>query len=448
MNLVINSQFRPFTYDELAKPLVAYKQEYDKVEQDYSDLVTQTEMWADIANRENSPEAYAMYQKYSNALNSVVDDFSRGMNATNRGQLLNMKRRYAREITPIAQASEAMKAANEYRAKMGPDAIFQVGEYNSIDQFLHGKTANNNWQSREALTKRTAAMTEAAMAEALKDPEFKKAMGDQFWQITQHTGGSYSDMLEAMKLGMADNPLAQNRFSEIRQRVLKDAGIENYDVLGQRAIMDAVDTGLYAGLDKPVRSFQANADHITEYQKKQLAHANSQLALSAASNGMKLVNGKWVYDANNDPAVKKAEAVAKARADSKGGGGSGGGTERAGRLKEPIKVMGHKVGNNGSVRDAEKKDSDEWYGMNAGKASVVKKEDIEGTLVDYNSLPPYLQAYVDTAIGDDDINGYTYYLGEESRGMLRANDEVVYIYPKTNVINQSGDLDLNMGINQ
>ena len=191
MNLVINSQFRPFTYDEMVKPLVQYKEVYDKVEQDYSDLATQTEMWKDIVNQTNSPEAYAMYKGYSDQLNSIVDDFSKGMTLSNRKALLGMKRDYARNITPIARASEAMKEANDLRAKAGPDAIFEVGEYNSLDQFLHGKTANNRYQSREALTKKTAAMTEAAMAEALQDPEFKKAMGDQFWMITQHTGGSY-----------------------------------------------------------------------------------------------------------------------------------------------------------------------------------------------------------------------------------------------------------------
>ena len=226
------------------------------------------------------------------------------MTAKNRRALLGLKRRYAQDIAPIARASEAMNAANELRVKAGPDAIFEVGEYNSLDQFLHGKTANNKFQSREALTKKTAAMTEAAMAEALKDPEFKKAMGDQFWMITQHTGGSYEDLMEAMKVGMMDNPIAQNRFSQIRQEVAKNAGIQNYDAAGQQAIMDAIDTGLYAGLDKPVRNFQANADHITPAQRHSMAMQDAQLALSAASSGMEWDKNqkKWVYD----PAVRRA----------------------------------------------------------------------------------------------------------------------------------------------
>ena len=88
-----------------------------------------------------------MYSKYANDLNNIVDDFSRGMTLQNRSQLMSMKRRYASEILPIARASEAMKEANDLRVKSGPDAIFEVGRYDSIDDFLHGKTANNKYES-------------------------------------------------------------------------------------------------------------------------------------------------------------------------------------------------------------------------------------------------------------------------------------------------------------
>lgn len=294
MQLVIDSKFRPFSYDELIKPLMQYKETYDKVEADYSNLVAQTEQWKDIANQTQSPEAYAMYSKYANDLNNIVDDFSKGMTLQNRSQLLAMKRRYASDIQPIARASEAMKEANDLRVKAGPDAIFEVGEYNSLDQFLHGRTANNRYQSRDAITKRTAAMTEAAMASAIKDPEFQKAMGDQYWMLTQHTGGSYEDL----KAAIANNAQAQNRFAEIKAQVMKDAGYDRYDTMGKQAIEDAINTGLYAGLDKPVRSFQANQNFQSDYQKAQLQLAKKQLSLSAANAGLEYneSTGKWERD--------------------------------------------------------------------------------------------------------------------------------------------------------
>lgn len=265
MQLIIDSKFRPFSYDELIKPLMQYKEAYDKVEADYSNLAAQTEQWKDIANQTQNPEAYAMYSKYANDLNKIIDDFSKGMTLQNSSQRLAMKRRYASEIQPIARASEAMKEANDLRAKAGPDAIFEVGEYNSLDQFLHGRTANNRSTSRDAITKRTAAMTEAAMASAMSDPEFKKAMGDQYWMLTQHTGGSYEDL----KAAIANNAQAQNRFAEIKAQVMKDAGYDRYDTMGKQAIEDAINTGLYAGLDKPARSFQANQAYLNPVQKLQ-----------------------------------------------------------------------------------------------------------------------------------------------------------------------------------
>lgn len=429
MYLQLDTRFNPFTYDEMVKPLVYYKQAYDEVEAAYSDLATQTEAWKDIANREKSPEAFEMYQRYSGDLSRAVDDFSQGMTAKNRRALLGLKRRYAQDIAPIARASEAMNAANELRVKAGPDAIFEVGEYNSLDQFLHGKTANNRFQSREALTKKTAAMTEAAMAEALKDPEFKKAMGDQFWMITQHTGGSYEELMEAMKVGMMDNPIAQNRFSQIRQEVARNSGIQNYDAAGQQAIMEAIDTGLYAGLDKPVRNFQANADHITPAQRHSMRMQEAQLALSAASNGM-VPDGRggWTYDPSKDPAVSRAAARGSGRGSR---GGSSSGTERANRLENTIKVRATNKGGG------------------SGDYEVGATWDLEGipdgaTNKSYGELTPEQKGVVDRAIGTDSIDGYEYYLiTEDANGVGTGDDDLVIIRPKKTVINGSEEIDEN-----
>lgn len=409
MYLKLDTKFNPFTYDEMVKPLLYYKQAYDEAEAAYSDLVTQTEAWKDIANRENSPEAFEMYQRYSGDLSRAVEDFSQGMTAKNRRALLGLKRRYAQDITPIARASEAMKEANDLRAKAGSDAIFEVREYNSLDSFLHGKTANNKYQSREALTKRAAVMTEAAMAEALKDPDFKKAMGDQFWMITQHTGGSYEDLIEAMKVGMADNPIAQNRFSEIRQSLIQKAGIQNYDAAGQQAIMDAIDTGLYAGLDKPVRSFQANADHVSTAEKMRIGLQASGIALDAASRGfVKDSKGNWVYDPTKDPAVSRKANNPSSSSSST----SNSSNTKVPRLKKTLRLG---VGEKGK-----------------GVSAFVEDTDVNGVLTEYSALGD-IRDWVDKAIKGDTPDNYSYYVGDEDIAGLWGNEPVVYIVPKNTI---------------
>lgn len=258
MHLDLDTTFTPFTYEEMVAPLRDYKKAYDEKEAAYSDLVTQTEAWADIANREKSPEAYKMYMRYSSALNRAVDDFSQGMTAKNSKALLGLKRDYAREITPIAKASEALDKAMQFRQEKGPDAVFEVEDYNSLDSFLHGQKANNKYILKSDVMKETAAITEAAMREVAKDPEFKKVMGNQYWQIVQHSGGSWADYEAAMKQAIGSNPILNNKFSQIKSDMLKKYDYNKYGAAGQQKIANAIDLGMAIGLDKETTTFQAN----------------------------------------------------------------------------------------------------------------------------------------------------------------------------------------------
>ena len=176
MYITINSEFKPFTYDELTKPLQDYTEAYNKVEEQYATLAQQTEAWKNIATQENSPEAYAMYKKYSDELNAVVEDFSRGMTIQNRGKLTGLKSRYASEITPIANAYNAMQAANKYRDDVrakDSTAVFIKNRYSSIDDFLNGETADNNYisgsQIEASILGKTYAKANEAFTELTKD---------------------------------------------------------------------------------------------------------------------------------------------------------------------------------------------------------------------------------------------------------------------------------------
>ena len=88
MYLQLNTRFNPFTYDEMVKPLLYYQEAYDKTEAAYDTLAQQTEMWRNIANRDKSPEAFAMYQRYSNDLANAADSFGQGMTSQNRRALI------------------------------------------------------------------------------------------------------------------------------------------------------------------------------------------------------------------------------------------------------------------------------------------------------------------------------------------------------------------------
>lgn len=284
MNIIVDSTFNPFSYKDLMQPLYDYREAYKETEAEFTDLVTQTEAWKDIANRENSPEAYAMYKSYSDQLNAIVDDFSQGMNPRNRRQLIGMKKRYASEITPIAKASEAMNAANAFRDQAGPDAIFEEGRYSSIDRFLHGQTANNKFESRKDLVTRTAAMAQAVAQSIFEDPIIRQSMSPQFLEVIQKKGlGSLADLQQAI----AGNAIASNRFAQLKRSLIDSiGGLDRFDDAGRAAINGALNEGLYAGLNNYQVQLQQNGEYINAAQRV----ANAQNAARIA-----LDKEKWNY---------------------------------------------------------------------------------------------------------------------------------------------------------
>ena len=273
MNIIVDSTFNPFSYRDLMQPVYDYKQAYEETEAAYADLVAQTEAWKDIANKENSPEAYAMYKSYSDQLNAIVDDFSQGMNPRNRRQLLGMKRRYASDIIPIARASEAMQAANALRDQASPDAIFEEGRYTSLDRFLHGQTANNKFESRKDIVARTAALAQATAQSILEDPIIKQSMNPQFLEVIQKRGlGS----LEELQAAIAGNPAAANRFAQIRNQMIDQiGGLDRFDAQGRAAVEGAINEGLYAGLNNYKTSLQQNSEYIPKAQRGSVVQNNA-----------------------------------------------------------------------------------------------------------------------------------------------------------------------------
>ncbi len=231
MNLVINSRFRPFTYDEMVKPLVQYKEAYDKVEQDYSNLVAQTEAWKDIATQENSPEAYAMYKEYSDRLNTVVDDFSKGMNMSNRRALIGMKRDYAKNIVPIATAAKRRDVlADEQRKALlqNPTLMFQrdmnsTSYESSLDRFLENPNYDYGERYSGALLTQQVSQAAGNLAKELSNYGNGKRLDEYTKTFLQQHGFTREQVLDAV-----NNPnraQSQPVLNAIVEQVMGSSGI-------------------------------------------------------------------------------------------------------------------------------------------------------------------------------------------------------------------------------
>lgn len=216
MQLIINSKFRPFTYDELIKPMLQYKEVYDKVENDYSTLAAQTEQWKDIANQTQSPEAYEMYSNYSRDLNNVVDSFSRGMTIQNRSQLLNMRKRYASDIRPIEVAANRRKELADEQRKMSlqdPTRIWEKRAADmSLDELIHNPSADyGNSVSGANLTAQVATKASALAKEFRNNPnKMISLVGGDYYEYVKQRGFSSKAVLEAIMNSPNASPILTN----------------------------------------------------------------------------------------------------------------------------------------------------------------------------------------------------------------------------------------------
>ena len=230
MQLVIDSKFRPFSYDELIKPLMQYKEAYDKVEADYSNLAAQTEQWKDIANQTQSPEAYAMYSKYANDLNKVVDDFSKGMTLQNRSQLSTLRRRYASEIIPIAKAATRKRELEEEQRKLSlqdPTRLWQRRASDiSLDDFIKNPSLDYGQSySGQSLAAQSSAIAQN-IAKGLMDYGMGKPVDAYTNTFIQRHGLKASDIQDYL----SGNPTATSKMlQKIHDQVLASSGISSWN---------------------------------------------------------------------------------------------------------------------------------------------------------------------------------------------------------------------------
>lgn len=231
MYFSINSQFKPLTYNEMVQPLLQYKEAYEQVENDYSTLAAQAEAWRSIADREKSPKAYDMYRRYSGELENLTNDLTQnGLSFHTRGQLLNMKKRYAQEIAPIQVAYENRKKdidrISEARLKDSSLLVSSEASMSSLDDYLGGNTPTYNTYSGSLITAQVSNIMKN-MAKSLRNMG-KGAPVDNFTNtFIQQYGVDPKDILKAI-----DNPRdadSQPMLHAIMKQVIDSTGIEKWN---------------------------------------------------------------------------------------------------------------------------------------------------------------------------------------------------------------------------
>lgn len=124
-SLVINSQFNPFSYQELLAPVQAMSNYHEKLVDEYDKLSSQADILEAMGtnDRDKNSGTYSRYKAYSDSLRRERDNlFANGLNYESRQRLSDLRRAYNTEIVPIQNAWQKREQEAQMQMKAQLDA--------------------------------------------------------------------------------------------------------------------------------------------------------------------------------------------------------------------------------------------------------------------------------------------------------------------------------------
>jgi len=305
-NYVVDSSFRPYSFQEMLQPLTIYKGEYDKTEAAYDDLANKANMFKyleQVAEENPNSQAAKIYKGYADDMNKAFTDFSKnGLNMGNRRTLMNLKKRYQGEIGQLETADKALQKERDFRLQMrAKDPSMLYASEPTIDDFLNNKTPNLYNVSGEDLRKEGAQYAASASARIYGDTKINDTVSKYYQEFVQTQGYSPEKIAE-----FQSNLEAIPEFKKAVDDIMKARGVEdnltgsNYDKARQSIINGIMEGALY----KEARNIQRDYDVMTASERASNARALEGQKLQATMAGLvpdKTSPTGYRYDATQDP---------------------------------------------------------------------------------------------------------------------------------------------------
>lgn len=424
-SFVIDSNFQPFSMQELLTPFLSYKENFEKTEAAYTDLTDKADKFKYLS--ETLPEdsqARRLYEGYANELNKQATDLAQnGLSMGNRRALTNLKRRYQGEIGRLITADEAMQEERKLRRTMNAkdSSMLYAMDNLAIDDFLDGNTPNLYNISGTELYTRGAAAGKAASSRLYNAGDEGSTLGGYYRKWVERNGYSKESM-NAFRANASAIPELQ----QAADAILEERGVtqnltgNNLERARQSVLNGIIDGAVYAESVKPVE----DKSKISAAQAVQLADNRDARALSATMYGYKKVNGKWVKDPNATPVKGNGAGSNKGSGKS---GKSGSSANRYTQLSKGVKV----------VWDDDPTAKDATYTSTDLDTSPSAETEHKGRAITYDELPQYAKDRVDAILGPEgNVDLHRYYFRPYASGVFDDDEAELEIIPyKVSIFN-------------
>ena len=310
-SLVVNSKFQPFSFERYIQPYQIYGQTYREIENTLGELNTKASVWEEMANEQTDPYAYKMYKTYANDLERQAGQLAReGLNAASRKNMLNMRARYSKEITPIEQAyATRQRQAEQQQQALLQDPTLMLSRRastTSLDDYIRNPQLAYDAYSGKLITAQAAQAASALAKEMQEKPrKWRNILGNSYYESMMQKGFSSQEVLRAIQ----DNPNAAPQLIKIIEDAVNSSGVRNWGdqvtiaravEYAKQGLWNAVGETQYQILD----NWRAKMAEQEAMQKRAEARAAARAQQQQASiNGLEL-NPSNIY---NDRKLTKDE---------------------------------------------------------------------------------------------------------------------------------------------
>ena len=228
--LTIGAKYRPFSYEELIRPVAMATEMHNKIDEQYAALQEKAGVWENLANKETDPESYKKYKDYSDSLKAQAEDLAKnGLNPQSMRDMLNLRARYSSDIVPLEQAYTRRRQLADEQRKMimqNPTLKFERDmNTTSLDDFVKNPELDYGYSVNGAMVAKQAGEAFSHLAKSIQEePQYKHILNGTYYQSMLKSGYSPEQILA---LARNDNS-APAELRQISQQIYNSTGVEDY----------------------------------------------------------------------------------------------------------------------------------------------------------------------------------------------------------------------------
>ena len=276
--IVLNSNFNPYSYQELAAPVLQAEQAHRQIEEEDAQLQAMAGNWKTKLNPELDKKSYAAVADLYGQIEQQVGELaSKGLTPGSRKALLNLKANYNTKVSPIEEAYKIRQMRADELAKMkmqDPTTLYDLDPgMLSVDDFVSNPNKRVNTYSGAVITKQVADAAEQMSKSLRTDPnaraKWKNILGNQYFEKLDKYGFSSSEVMDAIQR----NPKASKELTSLVTNVMSSTGIDKWGNAEQyQKALNFANQGLYHAIGTSQYKELKN-DYLDQMLKKKQLEA-------------------------------------------------------------------------------------------------------------------------------------------------------------------------------